>query len=97
MIDYKKVHLDCVMCVVLLADHPTQYMCLHLTGVLPPSLLFLYFVYGVYSMFTPLMGRVGSELIPDMFIGGISTIIVIILMGYQVIILQLISSVKCIE
>ena len=49
-----------------------------------PTLIFLMLFYGILLMFIPVMGRLGSEVVPDLVVAVICCIGVILCMGYQV-------------
>ena len=62
-----------------ISESPKTFLTLHLLGLVFPTLIFLYPVYGVLLMFVPVMGRAGSEAIPDVAMGvlvGVSVIVV---------------------
>ncbi|XP_064624379.1 endoplasmic reticulum metallopeptidase 1-like [Lineus longissimus] len=64
-------------------DARVMYIVIHLLSQAFPSLAISYLIYNVYVLFVPLMGRVGTEINTDIFIGLVNAGVVIIHMSYQ--------------
>ena len=64
-----------------------MFLMLHLLGGLLPSLIFAYLGYAVLLMFIPIMGRAGSDVIPDIFVGVLISVLVSVVSTYHVCIL----------
>ncbi|CAH1774986.1 unnamed protein product, partial [Owenia fusiformis] len=69
---------------VKLSGNPTKLLTVHLVSLAFPSLIGMYPIYGVTEMFVPVMGRVGTEAIPDVFIAGLMAVSVVSHMGYHI-------------
>lgn len=67
-----------------LPENPAAFLVLQMAGFLTGHIMFMYVIYGVFVLFIPIMGRSGSEAIPDVFIAVVVVVGVIVLMGYQV-------------
>ena len=63
-------------------------MVCHIVAIFIPMLLFTYLAYAVIDLFIPVMGRIGTGTIPDLFIGGLVGFLVVFSMGYQVSVLE---------
>ena len=59
-------------------------MLLHLLGTLLPSLLTLYIIHALFITFVPLMGRAGTDNLPDVFIAVLVAFSVILATSYHV-------------
>jgi len=65
-------------------SNPVVASFLHLVGVSLASMLTLYSFYGVFEMFIPIMGRVGTETLPDVFIAVLVGMLTVLLLGFHV-------------
>lgn len=57
---------------------------MYMLGMFVPYLYMLYLSWTVFEMFTPVMGRSGSEIPPDMVLAGFIVIFTMILSSYFV-------------
>ncbi|XP_013399485.1 endoplasmic reticulum metallopeptidase 1-like [Lingula anatina] len=59
------------------------FMLLHFVAILFPNLMSLYGLYGLFEMFVPVLGRIGTEVYPDVAVAGMSVFAVIVCMLFQ--------------
>lgn len=61
-----------------------KFIAMYMLGMFVPYLYMLYLSWTVFEMFTPVMGRSGSEIPPDMVLAGFIVIFTVILSSYFV-------------
>jgi len=61
-----------------------KYIAFYLLGMFIPYLYALYLIWAVFEMFTPILGRSGSEIPPDVVLASILAGCTIILSSYFV-------------
>lgn len=61
-----------------------RFIALYLLGMFIPYLYGLYLIWAVFEMFTPILGRSGSEIPPDAVLASILAVCVMILSSYFV-------------
>lgn len=61
-----------------------KFILMYMLGMFVPYLYMLYLSWTVFEMFTPVMGRSGSEVPPDMVLAGFIVIFTMILSSYFV-------------
>ena len=61
-----------------------QFVLLHLTSLVIPHLLTIYILYNVFILFVPIMGRTGTEINPDIVLGALNGVSIIMLSTYLV-------------
>ncbi|NXD92523.1 ERMP1 metallopeptidase, partial [Chaetorhynchus papuensis] len=72
----------------------TKFIVMYLLGMFFPYLYMLYLSWTVFEMFTPVMGRSGSEIPPDMVLAGFIVIFTMILSSYFINFIYLVKSTK---
>ncbi|CAH6777974.1 endoplasmic reticulum metallopeptidase 1 isoform X1 [Phodopus roborovskii] len=71
-----------------------RFTALYLLGMSIPYLYGLYLIWAVFEMFTPILGRSGSEIPPDVVLASILAVCVMILSSYFIIFIYLVKSTK---
>ncbi|XP_071436569.1 endoplasmic reticulum metallopeptidase 1 isoform X2 [Pithys albifrons albifrons] len=71
-----------------------KFIMMYMLGMFVPYLYMLYLSWTVFEMFTPVMGRSGSEIPPDMVLAGFIVIFTMILSSYFVNFIYLVKSTK---
>ncbi|XP_057236121.1 endoplasmic reticulum metallopeptidase 1 isoform X2 [Malurus melanocephalus] len=71
-----------------------KFIVLYMLGMFVPYLYMLYLSWTVFEMFTPVMGRSGSEIPPDMVLAGFIVIFTMILSSYFINFIYLVKSTK---
>ncbi|KAL1787365.1 endoplasmic reticulum metallopeptidase 1 [Sigmodon hispidus] len=71
-----------------------RFIVLYLLGMLIPYLYGLYLIWAVFEMFTPILGRSGSEIPPDVVLASILAVCVMILSSYFIKFIYLVRSTK---
>lgn len=57
---------------------------IYMLGMFIPYLYMMYLSWTVFEMFTPIMGRSGSEILPDVVLAGFIVVSTVILSSYFV-------------
>ncbi|NXV56500.1 ERMP1 metallopeptidase, partial [Molothrus ater] len=71
-----------------------KFIAMYMLGMFVPYLYMLYLSWTVFEMFTPVMGRSGSEIPPDMVLAGFIVIFTVILSSYFINFIYLVKSTK---
>uniref|UniRef100_A0A8D2QGZ9 Endoplasmic reticulum metallopeptidase 1 n=1 Tax=Zonotrichia albicollis TaxID=44394 RepID=A0A8D2QGZ9_ZONAL len=71
-----------------------KFIVMYMLGMFVPYLYMLYLSWTVFEMFTPVMGRSGSEIPPDMVLAGFIVIFTVILSSYFINFIYLVKSTK---
>uniref|UniRef100_A0A8C6I5D3 Endoplasmic reticulum metallopeptidase 1 n=1 Tax=Mus spicilegus TaxID=10103 RepID=A0A8C6I5D3_MUSSI len=71
-----------------------RFVALYLLGMFIPYLYGLYLIWAVFEMFTPILGRSGSEIPPDVVLASILAVCVMILSSYFITFIYLVNSTK---
>ncbi|XP_058682570.1 endoplasmic reticulum metallopeptidase 1 isoform X2 [Poecile atricapillus] len=71
-----------------------KFIVMYMLGMFVPYLYMLYLSWTVFEMFTPVMGRSGSEIPPDMVLAGFIVIFTMILSSYFINFIYLVKSTK---
>uniref|UniRef100_A0A674HJF4 Endoplasmic reticulum metallopeptidase 1 n=1 Tax=Taeniopygia guttata TaxID=59729 RepID=A0A674HJF4_TAEGU len=71
-----------------------KFILMYMLGMFVPYLYMLYLSWTVFEMFTPVMGRSGSEIPPDMVLAGFIVIFTMILSSYFINFIYLVKSTK---
>ncbi|NWY69127.1 ERMP1 metallopeptidase, partial [Erithacus rubecula] len=71
-----------------------KFIMMYMLGMFVPYLYMLYLSWTVFEMFTPVMGRSGSEIPPDMVLAGFIVIFTMILSSYFINFIYLVKSTK---
>ncbi|OBS71964.1 hypothetical protein A6R68_13461 [Neotoma lepida] len=71
-----------------------RFIALYLLGMFIPYLYGLYLIWAVFEMFTPILGRSGSEIPPDVVLASILAVCVMILSSYFIKFIYLVKSTK---
>ncbi|TRZ14297.1 hypothetical protein HGM15179_012804 [Zosterops borbonicus] len=71
-----------------------KFIVMYMLGMFFPYLYMLYLSWTVFEMFTPVMGRSGSEIPPDMVLAGFIVIFTMILSSYFINFIYLVKSTK---
>ncbi|XP_051002276.1 endoplasmic reticulum metallopeptidase 1 isoform X2 [Acomys russatus] len=71
-----------------------RFIALYLLGMFIPYLYGLYLIWAVFEMFTPILGRSGSEIPPDVVLASILAVCVMILSSYFINFIYLVNSTK---
>lgn len=61
-----------------------KFVMMYMLGMFVPCLYTMYLNWTVFEMFTPIMGRSGSEIPPDAVLAGLIVVTTIILSSYFV-------------
>lgn len=61
-----------------------KFVMMYMLGMFVPYLYMMYLSWTVFEMFTPIMGRSGSEILPDVVLAGFIVVITMILSSYFV-------------
>lgn len=61
-----------------------KFVMMYMLGMFVPYLYTMYLNWTVFEMFTPIMGRSGSEIPPDAVLAGLIVVTTIILSSYFV-------------
>jgi len=61
-----------------------KFMCVYLASVLVPLCMTSYMMITIVELFIPIMGRSGSQTMPDVFIAGLLAVLVILQTSYLV-------------
>ena len=61
-----------------------KFVMMYMLGMFVPYLYMIYLSWTVFEMFTPIMGRSGSEIPPDVVLAGFIVVITMILSSYFV-------------
>lgn len=61
-----------------------KFVVMYMLGMFVPYLYMMYLSWTVFEMFTPIMGRSGSEILPDVVLAGFIVVITMILSSYFV-------------
>ncbi|KAG8455174.1 hypothetical protein GDO86_001390 [Hymenochirus boettgeri] len=73
---------------------PYKFVAVYLLGLFPPYLHTMYHVWAVFEMFTPILGRSGTEIPPDIVLASLMTICTLILISYFINFIYLLQSTK---
>ncbi|XP_074876021.1 endoplasmic reticulum metallopeptidase 1 isoform X2 [Buteo buteo] len=71
-----------------------KFVMMYMLGMFVPYLYMLYLSWTVFEMFTPIMGRSGSEILPDVVLAGFIVVITMILSSYFINFIYLVKSTK---
>ncbi|CAO2585140.1 Endoplasmic reticulum metallopeptidase 1 [Lemmus lemmus] len=71
-----------------------RFIALYLLGLFIPYIYGLYLIWAVFEMFTPILGRSGSEIPPDVVLASILAVCVMILSSYFIKFIYLVKSTK---
>ncbi|MBN3279846.1 ERMP1 metallopeptidase, partial [Polyodon spathula] len=71
-----------------------KYTSLYLLGLSLPYVHFMFLMWVVFEIFTPILGRSGTEIPPDVVLASITTVCVIILSSYFIHFIYLSKSMK---
>ncbi|XP_021489920.1 endoplasmic reticulum metallopeptidase 1 isoform X2 [Meriones unguiculatus] len=71
-----------------------RFITLYFLGMFIPYLYGLYLIWAVFEMFTPILGRSGSEIPPDVVLASILAVCVMILSSYFINFIYLVKSTK---
>ncbi|XP_031245925.1 endoplasmic reticulum metallopeptidase 1 isoform X3 [Mastomys coucha] len=71
-----------------------RFIALYFVGMFIPYLYGLYLIWAVFEMFTPILGRSGSEIPPDVVLASILAVCVMILSSYFITFIYLVNSTK---
>ncbi|KAL6071353.1 hypothetical protein STEG23_006201 [Scotinomys teguina] len=71
-----------------------RFIALYLLGMFIPYLYGLYLIWAVFEMFTPILGRSGSEIPPDVVLASILAVCAMILCSYFIKFIYLVKSTK---
>ncbi|XP_052043476.1 endoplasmic reticulum metallopeptidase 1 isoform X2 [Apodemus sylvaticus] len=71
-----------------------RFIALYFLGMFIPYLYGLYLIWAVFEMFTPILGRSGSEIPPDVVLASILAVCVMILSSYFITFIYLVNSTK---
>ncbi|XP_055470095.1 endoplasmic reticulum metallopeptidase 1 isoform X2 [Psammomys obesus] len=71
-----------------------RFITLYFLGMFIPYLYGLYLIWAVFEMFTPILGRSGSEIPPDVVLASILAVCVMILSSYFINFIYLVNSTK---
>lgn len=61
-----------------------KFVMMYMMGMFVPYLYMMYLSWTVFEMFTPIMGRSGSEIPPDVVLAGLIVVMTMILSSYFV-------------
>lgn len=61
-----------------------KFVMIYMLGMFVPYLYMMYLSWTVFEMFTPIMGRSGSEILPDVVLAGFIVVSTVILSSYFV-------------
>ncbi|XP_075065388.1 endoplasmic reticulum metallopeptidase 1 [Mixophyes fleayi] len=73
-----------------------RYIAVYLLGLFFPYLHTMYHVWAVFEMFTPIFGRSGTEIPPDLVMAAFIVVCTVILMSYFIKFIYLVKSTKTI-
>nr|XP_009667581.1 PREDICTED: endoplasmic reticulum metallopeptidase 1 [Struthio camelus australis] len=71
-----------------------RFVMMYMLGMFVPYLYVMYLSWTVFEMFTPIMGRSGSEIPPDVALAGLIVAITMILSSYFINFIYLVKSTK---
>ncbi|XP_054714923.1 endoplasmic reticulum metallopeptidase 1-like [Uloborus diversus] len=71
-----------------------SHLCIHVLMQLMPLSFLLYCAWSVYSVFVPIMGRIGATVNPDLLIGLFTTILVFLSTSYMFSIVQVMTTAR---
>ncbi|KAK2523755.1 endoplasmic reticulum metallopeptidase 1 [Columba livia] len=71
-----------------------KFVMMYMLGMFVPYLYTMYLSWTVFEMFTPIMGRSGSEIPPDAVLAGLIVVTTIILSSYFINFIYLVKSTK---
>ncbi|XP_062456249.1 endoplasmic reticulum metallopeptidase 1 [Rhea pennata] len=71
-----------------------RFIMMYMLGMFVPYLYVMYLSWTVFEMFTPIMGRSGSEIPPDVVLAGLIVAIAMILSSYFINFIYLVKSTK---
>ncbi|XP_069633343.1 endoplasmic reticulum metallopeptidase 1 isoform X1 [Haliaeetus albicilla] len=71
-----------------------KFVMVYMLGMFVPYLYMMYLSWTVFEMFTPIMGRSGSEILPDVVLAGFIVVITMILSSYFINFIYLVKSTK---
>ncbi|NXT30030.1 ERMP1 metallopeptidase, partial [Syrrhaptes paradoxus] len=71
-----------------------KFVMMYMLGMFVPYLYTMYLSWTVFEMFTPVMGRSGSEIQPDLVLAGLIVIVTVILSSYFINFIYLVKSTK---
>ncbi|XP_038193626.1 endoplasmic reticulum metallopeptidase 1 isoform X2 [Arvicola amphibius] len=71
-----------------------RFIAFYLLGLFIPYIYGLYLIWAVFEMFTPILGRSGSEIPPDVVLASILAVCVMILSSYFIKFIYLVKSTK---
>uniref|UniRef100_A0A8C0FJ50 Endoplasmic reticulum metallopeptidase 1 n=1 Tax=Bubo bubo TaxID=30461 RepID=A0A8C0FJ50_BUBBB len=71
-----------------------KFVTMYMLGMFVPYLYMMYLSWTVFEMFTPIMGRSGSEILPDVVLAGFIVVITMILSSYFINFIYLVKSTK---
>lgn len=61
-----------------------KFVTVYMLGMFVPYVYMMYLSWTVFEMFTPIMGRSGSEILPDVVLAGFIVVMTMILSSYFV-------------
>lgn len=73
-----------MLCALCLVGATIKFLVLYMLGMFVPYLYIMYLSWTIFEMFTPIMGRSGSEIPPDVVLAGFIVAITMILSSYFV-------------
>ncbi|KAE8632937.1 hypothetical protein XENTR_v10001720 [Xenopus tropicalis] len=73
---------------------PYKFTVIYLLGLFPPYLHTMYHVWAVFEMFTPILGRSGTEIPPDVVLGFLIIACTIMLISYFISFIYLVKNTK---
>ncbi|CAI9617643.1 unnamed protein product [Staurois parvus] len=71
-----------------------KYIAIYLLGLFYPCLHTMYYVWAVFEMFTPILGRSGTEIPPDVVMATLLVVCTVILLSYFIKFIYLVKSTK---
>ncbi|XP_072260327.1 endoplasmic reticulum metallopeptidase 1-like [Pyxicephalus adspersus] len=71
-----------------------KYMAIYLLGLFFPYIHTMYHVWAVFEMFTPILGRSGTEIPPDVVMAILMVVCTVILLSYFIKFIYLVKSTK---
>uniref|UniRef100_A0A672UZF9 Endoplasmic reticulum metallopeptidase 1 n=1 Tax=Strigops habroptila TaxID=2489341 RepID=A0A672UZF9_STRHB len=71
-----------------------KFVTMYMLGMFVPYVYMMYLSWTVFEMFTPIMGRSGSEILPDVVLAGFIVVMTMILSSYFINFIYLVKSTK---
>ncbi|GIY10675.1 endoplasmic reticulum metallopeptidase 1 [Caerostris extrusa] len=69
-----------------------SHLAIHISMQIIPLSLLLYCVWSMYTVFIPIMGRIGAQINPDLLVGLFTTILVFLCTSYMFLLIQVMTS-----